>query len=176
MTLVTLEGEDREGYCFSVGASCRETRGASWTKSLLEAIHGRHYVRYLKTQVDGGAIKVGHCPTSFAEHAVYYSVHPEQLRATIFNHCKSADERREFAGPEPIARLIERLGPDRLVLFRSMTPPALATESLGWHVLRVVVPGLQPLHGHHAYAHLGGPLWSPRGLADWRTMLPHPFP
>jgi len=62
------------------------------------------------------------------------------------------------------------------VLFRSMTPPALATENLGWHVLRVAVPGLQPLHGHHAYAHLGGPLWSPRGLADWHAMLPHPFP
>jgi hypothetical protein len=62
------------------------------------------------------------------------------------------------------------------VLFRSMTPPALATEGLGWHVLRVVVPGLQPLHGDHRLPHLGGPLWAPRGLADWNEMPPHPMP
>lgn len=73
-------------------------------------------------------------------------------------------------------RLIERLGPERPVLFRSMTSPGLATERLDWHVVRVVVPGLQPLHGHHDFPHLGGPLWAPRGLADWANQLPHPFP
>src|SRR5262249_412566 len=37
VTLVTLEGPDREGYCFSAGSACRETRAESWNKSLLEA-------------------------------------------------------------------------------------------------------------------------------------------
>ena len=37
VTIVTLEGDDREGYCFSLGSSCRETRSASWMKALLEA-------------------------------------------------------------------------------------------------------------------------------------------
>jgi len=176
-TMVTLEGEDREGYCFSIGSACRETRAASWMKSLLEAIHGRHYVRYLKAQVASGAMKVDRLPSSFAEHVVYYSLHSHELRSTVLgNAAKPVDERSESAGSEPLARLLERLGPDHPVLFRSMTPPALACENLGWHVLRVVVPGLQPLHGHHAYPHLGGPLWSPRDLADWHTMSPHPFP
>ena len=175
VTIVMLEGEDREGYVFSVGSSCRETRSASWIKSFLEAIHGRHYVRYLKLQVASGAMTSRPCPTSFADHAVYYSLHPQALRSTVL-FAKPAGEPSEPAGSEPIARLIERLGPERPVLFRSMTPPALASENLGWHVVRVVVPGLQPLHGHHAYAHLGGPLWSPRGLAEWRDMPPHPFP
>jgi len=43
-------------------------------------------------------------------------------------------------------------------------------------VLKVVVPGLQPMHGDHLLPFLGGPLWAPRRLADWQTMPPHPFP
>jgi ribosomal protein S12 methylthiotransferase accessory factor len=73
VTVVTLEGEDRAGYCFSVGAACRETRTASWRKSLLEAVQGRHYVRYLKDRL----LQTGdrpNMPASFAEHALYYSV------------------------------------------------------------------------------------------------------
>src|SRR5439155_15628197 len=108
------------------------------------------------------------------------------LRSTVLSSAKVSDDslgqpphpRPPSPGGErgEMQRLTTLLGPERPVLFRSMTPPALASEQLGWHVVRVVVPGLQPLHGHHAYAHLGGPLWSPRGLADWHAMLPHPFP
>jgi len=61
------------------------------------------------------------------------------------------------------------------VLFRNVTPPEIATEIPEWLVLRVLVPGLQLLHGHHELPHLGGPLWAPRGLADYTTALPHPF-
>ena len=57
-----------------------------------------------------------------------------------------------------------------------MTPPALSQEGLDWHVIRVVVPGLQPLHGSHRLAHLGGDLWAPRGLNEWASHPPHPFP
>jgi ribosomal protein S12 methylthiotransferase accessory factor len=175
VTMVALEGEDREGYCFSIGSSCRETWRDSWMKSLLEAIHGRHYVRYLKSQVANGAMPMGAAPASFAEHAVYYSLNPQQLHSTVL-FAKPAGERSEPAGSEPIDALIQRLGPERPVLFRSMTPPALASEELGWQVLRVIVPGLQPMDGDHAFPHLGGPLWTPRGLAEWRAMPPHPFP
>ena len=58
------------------------------------------------------------------------------------------------------------------MLFRDLTPPGVARARLGWYVLRVLVPGLQPLHGHDALSHLGGPLWSPRGLADWAAEPP----
>ena len=49
-TIVTLEGEDHQGFLFSAGSACRETRAASWGKSLLEAVQGRHYVRRLKAR------------------------------------------------------------------------------------------------------------------------------
>jgi hypothetical protein len=42
--------------------------------------------------------------------------------------------------------------------------------------MRVLVPGLQPLHGHHGYPFLGGPLWSPRSIGEHDRVPPHPFP
>ncbi len=179
VTMVTLEGEDREGYVFSIGSACRETRRASWEKSLLEAIHGRHYARYLKSQIASDVMTMAPTPTSFAEHAVYHSMHPTRIEATALGQSLKRERSEESEASltlQPLTNLIERLGPERPVLFRSMTPVGLAAENLDWHVLRVIVPGLQPLHGHHSYPHLGGPLWSPRGLADWRAMPPHPFP
>jgi hypothetical protein len=75
-----------------------------------------------------------------------------------------------------LGALAERLGPDRPVLFRHLTPPGLLAEGLDWLVVRVLVPGLQPLHGHHGYPFLGGPLWGGRPVADWQQVPPHPFP
>jgi ribosomal protein S12 methylthiotransferase accessory factor YcaO len=175
VTVVTLEGEDHEGFCFSVGAACRETRAASWAKSLLEAVQGRSYVRHVKANVQrsGGRIDV---PASFAEHAVYYSLHPERLAATVLGQPAPVDADPASDPVEDADRLVERLGPQRPVLFRNLTPPGLAMERLDWCVLRVVVPGLQPLHGHHALPFLGGPLWNPRAWSEWLTMPPHPFP
>jgi hypothetical protein len=72
--------------------------------------------------------------------------------------------------------LVERLGPDRPVLYRNVTPPMIAQEIRDWYVLKVLVPGMQPLHGDDRFPHLGGSLWAPRGLADWPAAPPHPFP
>jgi ribosomal protein S12 methylthiotransferase accessory factor len=171
VTLVTLEGEDKEGYCFSVGSACRETRLASWRKAVLEAVQGWHYVRLLKPQYQSKL----QIPTDFAEHAVYYTLYPEQLADTPFQHPLQAHEEQQ-AAEESVPALVERLGAERPVLFRNLTPPALAQEFGDWIVLRVVVPGLQPMHGDHRLPHLGGQLWKPHGLQAWRTMPPHPFP
>jgi hypothetical protein len=113
-------------------------------------------------------------PRDFAGHAVFYSRHPDRLRETVLHHPASR-ERKRPEGPEPLSTLIERLGPERPVLFRLMTPPGIAAEEPGWAVLRVAVPGLQPMHGDHLFPFLGGPLWG-RPVEDWRMMAPHPFP
>lgn len=162
--MVTLSGEDQEGWCFSVGTACRETARAGWNKALLESIHGRLYVRYLKSRTP-----LGPWPTSFAEHAVWYSAHPGELAQTTLGRQHPLGDAPFPAGEESAGRLMDRLGLGRPVFFRDLTPPALAAEGLGWHVLRVVVPGLLPLHGHHLLAHLGG-------QAEYRQPTPHPFP
>ena len=179
VTIVTLEGEDREGYCYSVGAACRETLSASWLKSLLEAVQGRYYVRHLKRQYREQPWPMD-VPVSFADHALYYSIHPTRLKDTVLGRTAAIqpeptlDQTAEKT--EDLRSLTARLGPDHPVLFRNLTPPALASERMGWFVLRVVVPGLQPLHGIHALPFLGGPLWSPRSWNDWFGTPPHPFP
>jgi ribosomal protein S12 methylthiotransferase accessory factor len=170
VTLARLDGEDREGFCFSIGSACRETRDASWRKSVLEAVQGRHYVRHLKTQPETTSY-----PASFADHAVFYSRNPALLERTVLEQL--APPTHDAAGEiESLTELCCRLGPDRPVLFRNLTPPGIAQEFPGWLVLRVIVPGMQPLHGNHMMPHLGGPLWASRPADDWRTMLPHPFP
>ena len=178
VTLVALEGEDEEGYCFSIGAACRETRRAGWEKATLEAVQGRHYIRFLKPRAQAAAAASADTVerlTSFADHAVYYSLYPERLSTTVLARPGPPD-----AGPEDLVEglrdLIERLGAEHLVLFRNLTPGSLAQQFPDWIVTRVLVPGLQPLHGNHHLPHLGGKLWAPRTLAEWATSPPHPFP
>ncbi len=174
VTVTTLEGEDTEGFCFSAGSACRETLTASWRKSLLEAVQGRHYVRFLKAQHAEQGKTIG-TPQDFAEHAAFYSYHPEWRQATVLEGATRLMECRPTE-VEDLPRLVERLGPQRPVLFRLLTPPPLSTEKMGWVVVRVLVPGLQPLHGNHQLPFLGGGLWRPRTLRDWNEMPPHPFP
>ncbi len=190
VTLVTVEGDDREGYCFSAGSACRETRRTSWEKALLEAIHGRAFVRYLLPQREGDAPAEsggqarreprapdpGRLPRSFAEHAVYYNLHSGRRSRTVLEHAQSPTPDFRESMTESVPLLAERLGPDRPVLFRDLTPPGLAQAGLDGRVLRVLVPGLQPLHGDHLMPFLGGPHWAGRALADWDTVPPHPFP
>jgi hypothetical protein len=105
-------------------------------------------------------------PTSFAEHAAFYSRHPARLADTCLEH---AERRSDDAADDNFAALLARLPP---TAFRHATPPALVDH--GYVVMRVIVPELQPLHGDHRLPFLGGPLWN-RPLAKWATMPPHPF-
>jgi ribosomal protein S12 methylthiotransferase accessory factor len=174
VTVATLAGEDREGFCFSAGSACRETRQASWLKALLEAVQGRHYVRYLRRAPAAAGIVDG-VPTDFAGHALYYSLYPSRLGHTVLDRPVPASSEDEGAH-EPFAALAERLGPGHPVLFRLLTPPGISAAGEPWLVLRVLVPGLQPLHGHHGYPFLGDPLWAPRAAGEHDGVPPHPFP
>jgi ribosomal protein S12 methylthiotransferase accessory factor len=170
-TIVTVEGDDRDGFLFAAGSACRETRPQSWAKSLLEALQGAEYVRRLRS--DRAGLDWTDDLSDYSHHAAYYAAHPERLKATALQRAVAPAALKP--GTETLASLRERLGPQRPVLFRIMTPPAIAEEFRDWHVLRVIVPGLQPLHGNHRWPHLGGPLWG-RPVEDWATMPPHPFP
>src|SRR5262249_60582559 len=85
ITIVTVEGLDKEGFCFSAGAACRETRLESWMKAVLEAVQGRYYVRYLKNEILQRGDRPNEFPSDFSDHAVYYSFHPEKLAHTVLN-------------------------------------------------------------------------------------------
>jgi ribosomal protein S12 methylthiotransferase accessory factor len=179
VTLVTVEGEDREGYVFSAGSACRASRAASWTKAVLEALQGRAYAAFLLEEIRRGERALSPAPADFAESAVFYSVHPERLADTALARASppargGRDAARE-SGVETLAALVARLGPERRVLFRHLTPPEARLSETPLFVFRVLATGLQPLHGDHRLPHLGGSLWAPRRLADWAAMPPHPF-
>ncbi|MBK7995427.1 MAG: YcaO-like family protein [Blastocatellia bacterium] len=172
VTIVSVEGLDLEGYCFSAGAACRETIKESWLKSILEAIQGRGFVRYLKDEIIQGKAKPI-IPTDFSEHAVYYSIYPEKLSSTVLQRAKKINNLPIF-DQENLNILSEKLGVKHPILFRNMTPTNI-DQTANWQVLKVAVPGLQPLHGNHNWPHLGGKLWKSRSLEDWSKILPHPF-
>jgi thiazole/oxazole-forming peptide maturase SagD family component len=174
VTLVTLTGADDADELFSIGSACRETQTASWDKAILEAVQGRHYVRHLLASPDASSHFIDTVPVDFIGHAIYYSLHPERLRETVLHRPQGTIP--EDATVETLAVLAERLGTDRPVLVRNVTPPGLLRHDLDVMVLRVVVPGLQPLHGHDGFPFLGGPLWGRRPVADWLALPPHPFP
>ncbi len=176
VTVTTLEGEDVAGSLFSAGAACRETRVDSWRKSLLESVQGLHFVRYLRRHTGLTRIDRLEQLTEFRLHALYYSLHPERLPRTPFHRAAAARADAGDGAREDLTALAARLGPERPVLVRHVTPPALARERLDFIVARVVVPGLQPMHGNHVLPLLGGPLWAPRGWREWADADPHPFP
>lgn len=178
VTMAAVEGDDRDGYCFSVGSACRAGRVESFRKSLLEALQGRHYARYRKAEQKRTGQKPPRLPYDFASHALHYSYFPERLDETPLR--RGVIEVKE-ALPAPIdqeetlSRLLERLGPERPALWRDRTPLSIAHHAPDWRVLKVVVPGLLPLHGDHAFAHLGGARWASSHYADWLNHPPHPF-
>ena len=173
VTLVSIRGQDEEGPIFSVGSACRETRETSWQKSILEAIQGRHCCRRLLAQWRSGGQPALEVPTTFFEHALYYLVHPDRLATTPLE--RPLQPEAVNASRERLEGLQQRLGVARPILFRLLTPQGLRELFPDWIVLRVIIPGLQPLHADHRLPFLGGPSWKPRTLADWQAVPPHPF-
>lgn len=221
VTLISLSGQDQEGWVFSVGSACRETRAASWRKALLEAIQGRHCVRRLLARWQEAGQPPLQMPTTFLEHALFYALHPMRLAETVLECPARPSPDPDAERTEGLDELCGKLGDDRPVLFRNLTPPVVTgvesstprcvaefrgveastpatsypstpqfvvesgvskpppqprpAPNSDWLVLRVVIPGLQPLHGDHRLPFLGGPLWQPRPCSDWASVPPHPF-
>ena len=175
VTLVSVSGHDCEGWVFSVGSACRETRRDSWMKSLLEAVQGRHCVRRLLAQWQEDGRPARNIPTTFFEHALFYALRPDLLLHTVLEQRVTPSDDPSVDLVETLRDLQTKLGADRPILYRNLTPPGLATPPFDWLVLRVVIPGLQPLHGDHRLPFLGGAMWRPRACREWAEVPPHPF-
>lgn len=174
ITMVSVAGEDEEGFVFSVGSACRETRRESWLKSLLEAVQGRHCVRQLRENRDEQNSTAADVPTTFFEHALYYSLAPDRLWDTVLHDAKPVSIDPHADQRESLRDLQVKLGHERPILIRCLTPPGIAGQFSNWIVYRVLIPQLQALHGDHRFPFLGGPLWH-NPVSDWKSVPPHPF-
>ncbi len=175
VAIVSVVGLDHPGMIFSIGSACRSTRRAAWERALLEALQGRLHLRQLLVHDPAAHFDQG-WPIDFTGHALFYSRRPDLLTRTVLHSPASGVTDPDAGMEESLAVLIERLGSERPVLIRHLSRPEWQEIGETCRVVRVVIPGLQPLHGHHGYPFLGGPLWRPRGLAEWAVTLPHPFP
>lgn len=163
---VLLEGYSPLGLVVSFGSACHPDPWQAITKALVEAAHGRMYVKSLMREnphwsPGRGFRKV----VSFADHARFYSSCPQHRHmlerwwkspARVKMRDMSRRPLESAASAETqVNQLADRLRAGRFdVLIVDLTTPDL--EPLNLHVVRVVVPGLQPLHGDHRWPHLGG--------------------
>jgi ribosomal protein S12 methylthiotransferase accessory factor len=182
-----LEGHSALGWIVAAGSACHPDPERAMHKALVEAAHCRMYIKsLLRRQPSWKANARFHNVTSFADHARFYTVHRQwrqpldrwQRRGTT-RKWKSADALSKSA---TLSDLVQQVAAARYQAYaRNVTPPDIA--SLGLSVARVLVPGLQPLHGSHAWPHLGGErlrqlrrVFGPQARRPLRwNQFPHPW-
>jgi ribosomal protein S12 methylthiotransferase accessory factor len=166
---VSCTGMGPRGPLVAVGAACHLDPDAALRKAAMEASQDRVYVRLLMDRDP----KWEPAPdfsnvTDFSLHARLYSHSPKLAhRGFAFLDEDSSgsspfDETSATDLPSLVAALGRR-GIDGAVV--DLTPPWAA--ALGLSVVRVVLPGLVPLHGNHTLRFLGHPR-----LADWQKAMP----
>jgi len=198
VVLVVCRGAGPGGPLLSVGSACRLDPRRAVQKAAIEASQDRVYVRQLL------ALEPGWQPTpdfsnvaDFSLHARLYSVRPE-LAGEALRFLEGNPEPSELprlsAARADADDVQERTRDRDAVIHRladaghdgarvDLTPAWAA--GIGLHVVKVVVPSLLPLHGHHRLAYLGHPRLADRRAAMPRGTIhhdraiwpyPHPFP
>jgi len=172
VTMVTVEGEDREGFCHSIGSACASRASRVGTK--------------LPWKPCKAAITSAICDSSVSQKFCDRRWKPFPTRRLLQLSSGRIGANRPLSSPprlgwshtrdESLIVLCERLRGSSPVLVRTLTPSMLVGKGLDWRVAKVIVPGLQPLHGDDRFAHLGGPLWLPRGLPEWNKYRRIRFP
>lgn len=179
------------GPAVCVGSASRLDPRQAVRKCLLEAGQGIPYFRFLLAQLkDWQPAPDFSDISSFDHHCVFYLKRPD-LVPEAFAFLKQAEERPLSSLPDrstgrvlgDIVHCVELLREAQLevVVVEITTPDIL---DVGMRVVRVVVPGMVPLHGVHRYAFLGaqrlhvGPgRLGPDGQDDGSfNPYPHPFP
>src|SRR6185295_1330603 len=162
-------------------------------KSLVEAAHGRPYVRFIISSRPNWEYRSDFSSVNnFQDHASFYTRVPQHHDALDFI-TKSKPVKKLSEVPdlstgsvlgdiEVYLKLLARHGLD--VIVKDLTTPDV--EDVGLKVVRVLIPGLQQLHGDHRYPYLGCPrLYRMRqalGISDALTReedlnpFPHPLP
>jgi ribosomal protein S12 methylthiotransferase accessory factor len=193
VVLIVCRGEGPRGPLLSVGSACHLDARRAVRKAALEASQDRVFVRELvELDPDWQPREDFSNLTDFSLHARLYSVRPDladealsflngnsepaELPALVA--CADSDATQERG---EIARRLVAAGHDGAWV--DLTPEPAA--NLGLHVVKVVVPSLLPLHGHHLLAYLGHARLADRRAAMPRSSVlhehatwpyPHPFP
>ncbi|MDC3956069.1 YcaO-like family protein [Polyangium jinanense] len=183
------------GPVLLVGTAARLDPERAIEKSLLEACQEMAYVRYLRNEMqDWYPSEDFTNVTTFDEHFMVYNHRPELIEEA-FAFCRevpgvvcssdlpSRSTGRVLGDVNRAVKFLDERGYEVIVV--DITTPDI--QDIGLHVVRVLVPGLVPLHGDHNLPFLGVPRLdalrgSLAGGQPGRTgshgynPYPHPFP
>ncbi|MEM7050581.1 MAG: YcaO-like family protein [Acidobacteriota bacterium] len=193
LTILTRPAE--YGTVLCVGSASRLSARDAVYKTLVESSQALPYFRFqLDRLADWEPAEDFSDLRNFEEHSLLYIKRPE-LKEEAFRFCREVDRRvvlsdlPELATGRPLGDLERTVGllakAGYEVVVADITTPDIA--EVGFHVVRVIVPGLVPLHGDHNMPFLGQQRLEsiPRDL-DWQRFgwdptaginpYPHPFP
>jgi len=182
------------GPAVCLSAAARLSPPAAVRKCLVELGQGLPYLRFMMAQLREWVPLPDHSDlTTFDHHVMLYNKQPQLADAALAFY--------RDAGAEPLSA-IPQLATGRLkgdvercvdllaqagheVIVVDITTPDV--RAAGFSVVRVLVPGLIPLHSNHRLPHLGVERlrevpwrfgWVERGRDPLATInrLPHPFP
>jgi ribosomal protein S12 methylthiotransferase accessory factor len=187
VSFVVMKNRNYSEEIVNVGGACRRNSLQSIDKAMLEAAQGSTYVSelmelYKDWNVDDKFTDVN----SFQKHALFYSKFPHMIKKADY----LLDGAKEFRSPlqnesgtemdDDLDWVVERVrSAGYTPYFVDLTTPDL--RKIGVYVVRVVVPGLQHLHGHHRYSFLGGKRLQkiPEKMnmnVESLNVYPHPYP
>jgi len=183
------------GPVLCVGSASRLDARLTLRKVLLEMSQGLPYFRFLDRQLKDWVPKSDYSDlTSFDHHCMYYVKRPDMADAALapyrecrheikLSDCVAGATGRVLSDIERCVSQLDAIGLEVIVV--DVTTPEIV--DLGLSVVRVLVPGLVPLHGNERYPYLGvrrlyeipatlralTPGWEP---SEALNTLPHPFP
>jgi len=191
---VISHGPSEDGLIVSFGAASHPRAGTALTKALLEAAMGRIYIRQLVRQDPHKAYRRDFADVrTFTDHAQFYTRRPRYRRHLTrlvsdrtyaqLDMLSNSEKCHDATELERVAERLRSLGLD--AYWRELTTADVASAQL--HVVRVLVPGMQLLHGDHSLPFLGGNrrrhpeqvfAWAPtpRHRRQRQNGLPHPYP
>jgi ribosomal protein S12 methylthiotransferase accessory factor len=193
VVLVVCRGEGPAGPILSAGSACHLDARRAVRKAAMEASQARVFVRHLLELEPGWQPADDFSNVSdFSLHARFYSVRPdladESLRFLEGNpRLSPLPNAGVEASPDVVCNVQQVV--DRLLetghegAWVDLTPHWAAALDL--HVVKVVVPTLMSLHGHHLLPYLGHARLACRGTAMPHSIIrhdhaiwpyPHPFP
>jgi ribosomal protein S12 methylthiotransferase accessory factor len=170
---VPLRGVPR----YALGAACRSTWAAAVEKAYLEWLQGVTFVGHYRELHPGLAFRSPRDVETFDDHAVYYSVRPEQWpRLPLLRDGPAATPRGRRASLGALAAALRAAGVR--VYYRQLTTPDV--RDAGVHVVRALSPDLAPIHCDEAWPFLGGTVTDVRRRYPWANdralCFPSPYP
>lgn len=169
-----------------VGAATRFTTREAIRKAFIEAAQGITYINMLVRMYEKeGLMEDFNRIDSFQKHAAFYSIYPKMQKKVGYvldpdyrfvpRENSNFPETEGLAPSEQLAAVLDRLEKQQKdVYYVNMDFPGLS--NLHASAARIIIPGLQPLHGAHKYRFLDDRRLREIAGTGVLNPYPHPFP